>query len=689
MRSPALQALHEGGELAARCPAAPGWRTRRSTSRSPSRFSTGVPVSASRQRARSARIARACLVPAFLMAWASSATTTSQAAAAAGPGVAGCRSWSARRRRRPAVRRPARPARGQASRRGGPPARAGWGRSAPARPASWPAARPAPPPGWGRRGRGAVAVARCRSGRCGGGASTNSAMTWMVLPRPMSSARQPPRPSERSHHSQRTPALLVGAQLGLQARRPDRPRPAPRGCAGPSSTLASQGPGTTRSWRRGLGAVVLVAGRRAQQRRRLRRRRRRPPAGAGPRGRAAPRRGPARPPSSAPAGCDSPSRSTSTQRPRSSTRSALPASSCCDLLGRSGARLAVQRDRRRRSPAALRRPRSPGGLPPTVTCTVGPRRAAAAPVLGHPHHQARLLQRLHVAQQRQRLAGRPGQRLIERARCRPAPCTQAQRPGRALDRRQQRQQRLRLRAPAYWRSAWPSGACWTLPRRPGPWCRSPGRRRGGRDRAGSRPGGSAPARPRSTPGWRAQHRLHRGAWAADPVEQRLARWPPTSPARDRRSRIRRPVMGGRFSSSAAERCPLPAPVRRPASAAPARPAGRPGRAASRDSPGSSASTGGSGGVHLRRAQVQQPRPFTFGESDGRRSAAASDRGAGGAAWDRGAGGRRARPGATATRTRRRTGRPRPDGSHSAFPQLARRRRRGRVRRPSASCTSAE
>ena len=54
--------------------AGPGSGTRRSSADSPSRFSTGVPVSATRWRARSARIARVCLASRVLMFCASSST---------------------------------------------------------------------------------------------------------------------------------------------------------------------------------------------------------------------------------------------------------------------------------------------------------------------------------------------------------------------------------------------------------------------------------------------------------------------------------------------------------------------------------------------------------------------------------------------------------------------------------------
>jgi hypothetical protein len=53
-------------------PSSPGFRKSKIDHRSPSRFSTGVPVSATRARASRAFAARACRVPGFLIACASS-----------------------------------------------------------------------------------------------------------------------------------------------------------------------------------------------------------------------------------------------------------------------------------------------------------------------------------------------------------------------------------------------------------------------------------------------------------------------------------------------------------------------------------------------------------------------------------------------------------------------------------------
>ena len=59
-------------------PRSPGFRKSKSDQRSPSRFSTGVPVSASFQPAGIALTARVCFAAGFLIACASSSTTLRQ-----------------------------------------------------------------------------------------------------------------------------------------------------------------------------------------------------------------------------------------------------------------------------------------------------------------------------------------------------------------------------------------------------------------------------------------------------------------------------------------------------------------------------------------------------------------------------------------------------------------------------------
>ena len=103
-------------------------------------------------------------------------------------------------------------------------------RSARARRSSSRSATPARPAGWASRSR----LRSCSSeqaARC----------TWIVLPRPMSSARQPPRPRLCSHQSQRKPDLLVGTQVGASAA-PARQPAAPSGLRSPASAAPARLP---------------------------------------------------------------------------------------------------------------------------------------------------------------------------------------------------------------------------------------------------------------------------------------------------------------------------------------------------------------------------------------------------------------------------------------------------------------
>ena len=186
---------------------------------SASRFSTGVPVSADAPaRAGSARAAWAAGCAAFLMFWASSRTTALP--------------LDRRQRRLVAVQqrigadhhvvlRAARAANSvlsRAPRRGGP-APAAPARTAPARAASCPpptsgrpaasdhparsrqrglqpreAGRPAPWPPFARRRAAGADDADVADGERAARPCSSSAITWMVFPKPISSARQPPRP---------------------------------------------------------------------------------------------------------------------------------------------------------------------------------------------------------------------------------------------------------------------------------------------------------------------------------------------------------------------------------------------------------------------------------------------------------------------------------------------------------------
>ena len=171
-------------------PSRPGFRKSNSDHRSESRFSTGVPVRAMRPAACSSLTARAWRVPAFLMAWASSRMTRFQLALAQPflrdqHAVGGDDQVAVLRRpRRRAPSCPAGVSEGGRSQR-----------SATARTASISAFQlainePARPAGLGRPPSVADRFrARCRL------MPSSRAITWTVLPRPMSSARQAPRPS--------------------------------------------------------------------------------------------------------------------------------------------------------------------------------------------------------------------------------------------------------------------------------------------------------------------------------------------------------------------------------------------------------------------------------------------------------------------------------------------------------------
>jgi hypothetical protein len=228
--------------------------------RSPSRFSTGVPVSAMRARASSCLTALVCLAPGFLIACASSRRRgrhgMAPARGARQRAVAGDDQIDAGEPL--ADRAPSAPRR---HRRGCATSAARSGAKRAISAPSWRAARPAPPAGWAPRGlRRSRPVALARS---------SSASTWIVLPRPMSSARQAPRPSDESRCSQRTPACWYGRSVAFSAS-PGSTRASRLGMAQASSVSASHGPATTRD----QSAA-------ASMRRRPRRARRR--AGASPR----------------------------------------------------------------------------------------------------------------------------------------------------------------------------------------------------------------------------------------------------------------------------------------------------------------------------------------------------------------------------------------------------------------------
>ncbi len=74
--------------------------------------------------------------------------------------------------------------------------------------------------------------------------TSSSASTWMVLPRPMSSARQAPRPSFASRYSQRTPTCWYGRSTPCNSP-PGSTCANPCGLRSPCNVSASQGPATT------------------------------------------------------------------------------------------------------------------------------------------------------------------------------------------------------------------------------------------------------------------------------------------------------------------------------------------------------------------------------------------------------------------------------------------------------------
>ncbi len=86
----------------------------------------------------------------------------------------------------------------------------------------------------------------CASRRRAAARSTSiNASTCIVLPRPMSSARHAPRPSDDKRCSQRTPACWYGRSVALSAS-PGSTRASASGRRSPSSVSASQGPATMR-----------------------------------------------------------------------------------------------------------------------------------------------------------------------------------------------------------------------------------------------------------------------------------------------------------------------------------------------------------------------------------------------------------------------------------------------------------
>ena len=197
--------------------------------------------------------------------------------------------------------------------------------------------------------------------------TSSSASTCIVLPRPMSSARQAPRPSRRQEVQPAHADLLVGAQRGAGAPRRGRSAPAPRGgevlerlgqpAAGddarPVASGASAAAPLGRDVRAGQHAHRLGEGEPALRGRPLDRRNW----------------------SSIRRSC---SRSTSTQRPRTRCRPSEPASSSAISAPSSRSPSSVTSIWKSSSASV---PSPAGALPPTValTCGRGGRLARHAP----------------------------------------------------------------------------------------------------------------------------------------------------------------------------------------------------------------------------------------------------------------------------------------------------------------------
>ena len=177
-----------------RLPSIPGLTTSRIAHRSARRFSTGVPVRASFWPARRARIALAAWVAGFLIICASSATTVDHSTAPRCSRSRGSSPYVVMTRSAPAS---------SCSARSAP-----W----------WTTTRSA----GAKRPASACQLWTTDSGhttRCGPGRSRRWASVVAVLPRPMSSARQPPRPRRSRKRSQARPRRWYGRSSPTNARR--------------------------------------------------------------------------------------------------------------------------------------------------------------------------------------------------------------------------------------------------------------------------------------------------------------------------------------------------------------------------------------------------------------------------------------------------------------------------------------
>ena len=308
------------------------------------------------------------------------------------------------------------------------------GRNARSPPPSWPAARRARPGGYGP-------VVRPSASRR---STSSSASTWIVLPSPMSSARQAPRPSPESRCSHRTPSLLVGPQTAVQ-RRAGIDAPSPSGHAQRAQRLGQPGPGGDLRpiGCDGVGRVLVADGRAGEQAHGL---------GEGRPSRAASAR-----PRGSGRGCAEPLAVDLHPAAAQQHQVSVPASSRRDL-GR-GQRLAVERDVHAEV-EQRRRGRAEGARPPTVAVTCGRGGRLARQPAGMRTTTPARFQIGGAGQQAQGLARAPAQRVEDLA---------------AIDHRRSQSQASaarctgssresswsRFAAPPYSRSAWPSGTCCT------------------------------------------------------------------------------------------------------------------------------------------------------------------------------------------------------------------------------------
>ncbi len=252
-------------------------------------------------------------------------------------------------------------------------------------------------------GTSGAALPRSAPRFCSPLSSRSRPITWIVLPSPMSSARQAPRPRRERNQSQRDADLLVRTQRraerppGLGGGEPSRAR------AAPASVVAeprSRGHAAT-SRRRASAPPASPSATAAPASRRIASRNDRPARGraldAFPSG-----RGP---------------RAASRGRPRPTCPAPARGRPC-----RPGSRATPRRRaaRRRRASATEKsssasRPRAEGGFAPTVTLTSAAGGVALPPV-GHAHDDPGRLEGRHVVEEAMRLVRGPRQRLEDLAR---------------------------------------------------------------------------------------------------------------------------------------------------------------------------------------------------------------------------------------------------------------------------------